>query len=929
MKLRYFYVKGLLVLVLILMASGLRANSVVKGKIIEKGTNEPLIGVSVYLDGTTTGTVTDVDGNYELKNIADGSYILKVRYMGFETITKTGLSLKGDQILTLNFVMVEKVAELGEIAFVGKKNTASEAILKLERKNSDLAIENIGAGEMSAKGIGNVQEGVKKITGVSFENSGQLFVRGLGDRYSTTTLNGLPIASPNPDNKLIPLNLFPTSTVQNVTVSKVFDVKSFADYSGAHINIDTKELKSNDKFFSVSFGTGGNTNTLSKDFYGSDKRWGLWKTNNLGDNTWDDLSGLTSSEFTQYIQDNDIFKTGFNITRKNTLPDLTGSVSYGNEWRFDNGNSMGLITSAYLSNEQRIIKDGYVCTRNTDGLMTDFNYDSYNQEMKAAGLLNLSYYFGGSNAVYTVFYTRDASDNYKYRDGHGHERYHLIGVNSVFHEYSLLNNQLHGKFNFNDNLSANYGLSYCMTGSYEPDRRQVMYRVYDSDGNSEDDHTDFGQDMVKIHYKNSQETMRYFGELTEDELVGDLYTTYKFGDKNSVKLGGSYKNKQRDFKSIRFFYNYNTGKLNPEFTSKDQLLHPDDFITDGNIADGNIKVIKNYPPSKLYDASSVVSAAYTEAGIYPFSIPFLINVGLRMENCEQIVHYSDDSGRKLTSKNNAFDLFPMINLKYDIDKEQTLRFSASKTITRPSFIEMAPFRYQESYGSKQLQGNEDISNAYNYNYDFRYERMSAETKNLVSVTVYYKKLIDPIEQTQTPSGGNTVYSFENSKEGTAMGMEFEISQKFFENFKFTFNGTYMYTDVILQNDGGISTESNRALQGASPYLLNADLMYSKKFGGYETGKKLGMSLLYNLQGPRIQAIGVYGRDNVIQKAFSSLDYNVKYSFNTHLSVSAGIENLLNSQIKYTQENSKKDNEEELIAKYKEGINFKISAAYKF
>ena len=130
---------------------------------------------------------------------------------------------------------------------------------------------------MSLKGIGNVEEGVKKITGSSIASAGQLIVRGLGDRYSTTTLNGLPIASPNPDNKLVPLDLFPSSTVQNITVSKVYDAAAFADYSGAHINISTKENIPQD-FFQLSLNTGGKFNTLGKDRYQMDRSASLLKT---------------------------------------------------------------------------------------------------------------------------------------------------------------------------------------------------------------------------------------------------------------------------------------------------------------------------------------------------------------------------------------------------------------------------------------------------------------------------------------------------------------------------------------------------------------------------------------------------------------------------------------------------------------------------
>ena len=159
---------------------------------------------------------------------------------------------------------------LGEVSVVAKKNLEGERALQMERQKATLAIENLGAKEMSIKGISNVEEGVKKITGISIASAGQLIVRGLGDRYSTTTLNGLPIASPNPDNKLIPLDIFPASTVQNITVSKVYDASAFADYSGAHIDISTKENVGSD-FLSINFNAGGKFNTLGKDFYRMDR----------------------------------------------------------------------------------------------------------------------------------------------------------------------------------------------------------------------------------------------------------------------------------------------------------------------------------------------------------------------------------------------------------------------------------------------------------------------------------------------------------------------------------------------------------------------------------------------------------------------------------------------------------------------------------
>lgn len=214
------------------------AAGVLRGTIIDKQTKEPLIGATVQVVGTTFGTAADLDGKYVL-NLESGTYRLQVRYMGYRDVVREQVRVGADT--ELNFEM-EAVAEaLEEVSVKARKNMENERMLQMERRQSMVAIENIGAKEMSLKGASNVEEGVKKITGISIASAGQLIVRGLGDRYSTTTLNGLPIASPNPDNKLIPLDLFPAATVKNITVSKVYEAGSFADYSGAHIDIGTKE----------------------------------------------------------------------------------------------------------------------------------------------------------------------------------------------------------------------------------------------------------------------------------------------------------------------------------------------------------------------------------------------------------------------------------------------------------------------------------------------------------------------------------------------------------------------------------------------------------------------------------------------------------------------------------------------------------------
>ena len=199
----------------------------IKGSITDKQTREPLTEATVQIVGTTQGAIADMDGNYSL-NVTNGIYTLSIKYVGYRDIVVNNVK-SGKADVVLNFELESDAQVLGEVSVVARKNLEGERALQMERRKATLAIENIGSKEMSIKGISNVEEGVKKITGISIADAGQLIVRGLGDRYSTTTLNGLPIASPNPDNKLIPLDLFPSSTIQNITVSKVYNAEAFAD----------------------------------------------------------------------------------------------------------------------------------------------------------------------------------------------------------------------------------------------------------------------------------------------------------------------------------------------------------------------------------------------------------------------------------------------------------------------------------------------------------------------------------------------------------------------------------------------------------------------------------------------------------------------------------------------------------------------------
>ncbi len=873
----------------------------IKGTVTDKQTREPLTGATIQIAGTTQGTVADVDGNYSL-DVNNGTYTLAIKYVGYKDIIINNVKA-GKSDLILNFELESDAQALGEVSVVARKNLEGERALQMERRKATLAIENLGSKEMSLKGIGNVEEGVKKITGISVAGAGQLIVRGLGDRYSTTTLNGLPIASPNPDNKLIPLDLFPSSTVQNITVSKVYNAEAFADYSGAHIDINTKENITED-FFNIGFNTGGKFNTLGKDNYRMNRNGSLFRTSGV------DQAALNMplSEFDNYVKTRNIFDTSFAVKKKSSLPDFSGNLGFGKNIGIGN-QTLSILASASAGNSFQNMDNAFYKTLEATGSVQDnFAYDSYAQELKLAALGHIGYTLRRHDRIgYTFFYARNATDTYQRREGIDAEDHELTGSNNITHIYSLQNHQLDGVHSFGGRgqWELTWGGSYSKTGSEEPDRRQVMYIKNDNGALS----------LFKL---NRQETMRYFGSLDEEEWNGNLAMRWKWNENNFLKLGVNYKNKSRDYKATRFYYNLN--KIDPVITD---IYDTDGFLNQENIADGNVVVQRVMQPKDSYRAGNEIYSGYLLTDFYP--VPsLLVNLGMRYEISRQWVDYATDGGDWYAERRNLDknDLFPTLNLKYTVNDANSIRFSASRTVTRPSFIEMAPFLYQESYGSAQIRGNNELQNGYNYNFDLRYEHFG-KNGDMISLTAYFKYLDSPIERIQALQGGATLHSFQNADNGMAGGMEVELRKQLMKDLRLGANISYMYTNVKLP-EGGAYTNKERPLQGASPILANADLTYSPRFG---EERQLNLALLYNLQGSRIHAVGVSKLGDIKQQTLHTLNFSAGYDINSHFSLKLQVNDLLNRAVIFKQEVPSTGEEVE-VERYKKGANLEIGFSYK-
>lgn len=885
----------------------LNAQTLFKGTVKDAKTNESLAGVTIALKNTTTGTITNFDGNYQLE-VAPGRYTLVASYISFNPIEYAEVEIKRGETKIIDIALTEAVTDLGEVVVVARKNLEGERALTMERQNATVAVEHIGVKEMSAKGLPTVADGIKKITGISMEGDSKVLVRGLGDRYSMTSLNGFPIASPNPDNKLIPLTLFPTTVVKNVKVSKVYEPSVFGDYSGAHINVETKENIGAD-FFTFGVSTGGRMNVMFKDFYSSDKGGkgipflGISNSLKLSKN----VKNMHSDDFVDYSRQRDPFGTSFSIDQNTAVPELGLEFGGGKSWKIGR-QKLNAMVAANFNNEYVLHENAYTSLMNAQGVIRErFNYDQYHYETTFTSLAQISYSLRNNDMLsYNIMYVNNTEDIFTQRDGVDAEGNELMGSNSIYHIYSLLNNQVTGKHEFGGGFFTDWQFSYGRTTSDEPDRRQVMFAK----------NTDNSLSLFKL---NQQETMRYFGELFEDEKNGEVKVKYhlnKSETPNFVRLGGSMRDKSRDFYSANFYYNVKG--LNPQI---DNIYNTDGYLNQENIANGSLIVNKNSQPRNKYFAESDIAAAFVDFEYYPLK-ELLIAGGVRFEHASQSVRYWTDAAAEKKEKLDANDFFPALNLKYTLKGNQNFRFSASRTITRPSFLEMAPFEYQESYGGITSRGFADIQNGYNTNLDVRYEYFSNDG-DMFSLGGYYKHLQDPIEKILEYSG-SLIQSYRNVDKGTAAGLELEIRKKITKDLKVDFNASYIYTHISLP-ENSTYTDRSRELQGASPYLINLDINYSPKFRGDKGGS---FSLVYNVQGPRIASVGIGGVNNVMEETFHSLDFVSVYSLNEKMKLKLQLKNIINQKQEFSQKVAD-TGKKEIVEYYKKGMSVGVGFSMDF
>lgn len=879
-----------------LLAADFNVN--IKGQIKDSDSKEPLIGATVQIIGSSMGAVTDIDGNFQLAGVEDGIYDIEIKYVGYKTVVKRQIKIEDNRIVTLDFELKADTQMLSDVTVVAKANRESESVTLLEQKKSIVAVQSVGAKELSRKGVGDAQGAVTKVSGISKqEGVKNVFVRGLGDRYNLTTLNRFPIPSEDPEYKNIALDFFSTDIIQSVDVNKTFGGTMASDVAGAGINISSKELVGRSEL-KASVSAGANTNVM---------RSGVMQMDGVN------AFGFAQSSEPEADLNAYSFHNSLDPSKKNAPVNQSYMLSGGKEWNW--GTDVFSVYMVGSHDKKYAYYDEEVRNSITSGdLSQDMKGDISKIETSQLLMAGLNYRHSDKlhlqYDLMMVHAARESVGDYWGMDAdfQSSDTYEGFMRRQQVNDNRLLVNQLSGVWKFAPKWSLDAGISYNKIKGMEPDRR-INNLVKTAGG--------------YVPMKGTGVQQRYFSELNEDDINLRSGFTYKLPD-----AYGS------EFSSVNFGY---TGRLVTDgFSATEYDLSVirqqsfdatdvkfDRYYNQGNLDKGFFMQDRNQDE---YDVDKKIHSAYAEA-TYQLSEHFIANVGVKYDNVNLGVNYRVNRGGTKGSQSIDKDyVLPSVNLRYNFNDKHALRFGASKTYTLPQAKEISPYRYiSVSFNS---QGNPDLKPSDNYNADLKWDFYLSGSE-LFSIGAFYKYIKNPISRIEVASAGGFL-SYENiADHATVAGAEIEFRKDLFsrktaeEIHKLTFgvNGAYTYTHAKVSL-ATVSTGSQ--LEGAAPWIVNSDLSYQLQKGKYN----LTSTLVFNYFSDRIYTIGTEGFQDIMEKGIPTLDFVLSAKMGNRFSLSMKAANLLNASHQLTRKGNA-DNREVVLSKYKKGVDLSLGISYEF
>jgi outer membrane receptor protein involved in Fe transport len=874
--------------------------AVLQGRVLDGTTGEPLIGAQVQVGGTDLGSLTDVDGRYRI-SLTQGTWDLSVVYLGYSDKLVTGVEVAPGranfQDITLQPAAVEAEGIQVVISAAEERGSVIGALAHQQRSTN--VVNGISAEEIAHTPASSAADAVTRISSASLVDGRYVYVRGLGERYSQAQLDGSVLPSPEPEKRVLPLDIFPASMIESLFTIKSYTADLPGDFAGGLVDIQTKDIPDS-RFLTFTTGVGYSTNLSEHDLPGY--RGGGLDWLGFDDGTRGLPDGLpqripatvTPAELAQFHQQ---FEGDFRgSTEAPGLDDVNPSLglSFGDRLDWFGKDGGYLVGLSFSSSANARAQEEFFPSQEEGRFQYDYDTTIGLRESSLGAI-------GGwaidptptSRLALKTIYTHSAEDEARFVTGPFDQSTTGFARISRFQfvERSLVSSKLtfEHKVGFLSDAKVAWDGSYALALRDEPDTRTTSFVAS-------------GPEDPRFFFNEAGNNSRFFSELTDHLGQAAVRITSQlglFGQPAILDVGLRGGWRTREFAARRFAYE----GAAPEVRE----LSADELFTSANIAAGDIRFLETTEPNDAYDARELQSAAFASLG-FGLTDRLRLTAGVRVEgNRTEVDSFDPRTGSQLTALSadlSTVEPMPSLTLQWQPAEIHAVRAAVSRTIVRPQFRELAPFRY-DSYQESTL-GNPFLENGSIVNADLRWS-LFPSLGEIVSVGGFYKRFADPIEIVRIPTSGTNLGTPEpyNAPMAKTYGVEIELRHDLgrwtpFDGLSVSANATV--ADSRVQQDeavevylGGtasagpeiltpeVFTNPERPLYGQSPYLLNVALSWSH--GATDA------VLLYNGVGERLAEVGTNGYDDIFEQARHTLDATVEQAVMGGVRLKLGLKNL--------------------------------------
>ena len=924
-----------------------KGTSKIIGKIADAENGEPLVGATIRLDSTNLGAYSDLDGNFQIKKVPFGYYTISVSSIGYETTHLSTIVVTADQNTIVNVLLKPELVAVNDISVTAKAIQNTEAIMLLKRQNSNEITDAISSEEISRSGSSDAADAMSKVTGATVVGGKFVYIRGLGDRYSNTKLNGSVLPSPDPDKQAVPMDMIPTSLLDNIIVEKSFTPDKPGDFAGGSVNLTTKDYPE-ERSLKISTSSSYNSSSTFNDFLYQTPSNTDW----LGyDNGQRDVPSMLSSNsdlqnqiptgvsflrHTSGVTDYDSVAalasymdqavTSFNpeLAPKTKSAPLNQSyaMSYGDLLSIAN-RPFGVVASLSYSKKFSSYNDGIVSklnqgAQNNSGLTVDqmLSDSKGTEDILWSGLLTLKYGIHKNHKLgFALTYTQNGESTSRYLEGEDPEHLDVgefIQTDKLGYKERNINvYQFSGDHLLLGENRFHWQIATSKSSQEEPDVRLFTNQlspilVEDENG----DYVPSGEYQKSVVPSRFPAPERRWRSLEDSKMDYRADLTIPLSRTNKFKLGALYQNTDRDYTEKKFAYTSGgvfTGTADNYassvgLSSVDTTYYAHNGIVDTTIFfKFNNTIQDNSEDRNQYHGYKKITAFY---GMLEYSLTSRLNMigGLRIEKTDLFSQTNSLSYQP--GLIDQTDYLPSINFVYKTNTNMNFRASYGRTLARPTFKEFTPATSEEFGISRTLTGNSELKQTIIDNYDLRWEWFISPGE-MLSVSTFYKKLDNPIEITIFDVNGNL--QPRNSDEAELYGVELEfrrnlshISPKL-SNFSLGGNIAIIHSTVqidsseVAKDVNKDNPQTERPLEGQSPYAVNVDFGYNN----FNSGTTF--SIFYNVFGSRLAFNAANGTPDVYEVPRHQVDIIASQRLFGGPKIKLTIKNILDQKSKFIHE----------------------------